>query len=280
MMQSHKMHFDFGSIHYQTSGTHHKENIIFLHAFHSSSAAYQPLCEQLIDHYNLICLDFPGHGASDHLNCDQYANYYSVTGFTHLLIEFIKRLNLSHYYIAGDSVGGNCAIRALDALPGLSGLILLGTAQAHTVEMVFSLHHQSKALDLLFQTERCAQEDEIVACAYVNPTLNAGNTFKQMLHDLQHTDKECRRHFANSLETQPWVDELAIIEKTSKPLIYILGEDDGFIDSVKYKKTLLSAGLKSEQIFIIEKARHIPQLDAPQTSAKIIKDFIKSTGGK
>jgi len=157
----------------------------------------------------------------------------------------------------------------------LSGLVLMGTAQARSVEMVFSLHHQTKALELLFQKERSEKEDEIVAAAYVNPSLNEGKTFKQMMYDIQHTDPNCRELFAKQLETQKWIDELQIIQSTNTPLIYLLGEDDGFINSSRYKDVLIESGLKDSQIHLLKNVRHMPQMDDPKAVAEIITDFIK-----
>jgi pimeloyl-ACP methyl ester carboxylesterase len=274
-MQSDTMNFKFGNLNYSHVTSEKDSTLLLLHAFHSSTISYEPLCDLLKDQYDLVCLDFPGHGLSAHVDCHQHAWYYSVEGFTEVLVEFIDRLKLSNYYIAGDSVGGNCAVRAMRSLSGLSGLVLMGTAQARSVEMVFSLHHQTKALELLFQKERSEKEDEIVASAYVNPTLNESKNFKQMMYDIRHTDPNCREFFAKQLETQKWIDELQIIQNTRVPLIYILGEDDGFINSSVYKDVLIESGLMDSQIHLLKNVRHMPQLDDPNATAEIITDFIK-----
>lgn len=274
-MQSDKMSFKFGNLHYSHASSGKDKTLLFLHAFHSSAMSYAPLCEYLKDKYNIVCLDFPGHGLSTHVDCQKYSWSYSIEGFTEILIEFIDQLQLSNLYIIGDSVGGNCAVRAMNALDGLLGLILMGTAQARSIEMVFSLHHQTKALELLFQKERSEKEDEIVAAAYVDPNLNEGKNFKQMMYDIQRTDPDCREYFAKQIETQKWVDELQIIQSSTVPLIYILGADDGFIDSPKYRDVLMGAGIKESQIYLIKDARHMPQLDNPEAVSEIVSDFIK-----
>lgn len=274
-MKSDTMNFKFGNINYSHTMSGKDKTLLLLHAFHSSTKSYSSLCNILKDQYDLVCLDFPGHGLSAHIDCDQYAWYYSVDGFTDVLIEFINRLQLSNFYIIGDSVGGNCGVRAMNTLDGLLGLILMGTVQASSVDMLFSLHHQTKALDLLFQKTRSGEEDKIVAAAYVNPSLNEGKSYDQMLYDIQHTDQNCRDFFAQQLETQKWVDELRIIQNTKIPLTYILGEDDGFINSSGYKDMLIESGLQSSQIHLLKNVRHVPQLDNPTATANIIDAFIK-----
>jgi pimeloyl-ACP methyl ester carboxylesterase len=269
------MNFKFGQLHYSHNLSGKDKTILLLHAFHSSISSYAPLCDLLKDKYNIVCLDFPGHGLSEHVNCQRYSWYYSIEGFTEVLIDFIDKLQLSNFYIVGDSVGGNCAVRAINTLDGLLGLVLMGTAQARNVEMIFALHHQTKALELLFQKERSKKEDEIVAKAYVNPTVNEGKNFSQMMFDIQHTDPNCREYFAKQLETQKWVDELQIIQNTIVPLVYILGQDDGFIDSSQYQDFLIEAGIQKPKIHLIKNARHMPQLDNSKAVSEIINDFIK-----
>ena len=274
-MHSSTMNFKFGNLHYSHSLSGKDTTLLLLHAFHSSTRSYDPICELLKNKYNLVCLDFPGHGLSAHVDCQKYAWYYSIEGFTEILIEFIDQLQLSNFYIVGDSIGGNCAVRAMRKLSGITGLILMGTAQARSIEIVFSLHHQTKALELLFQKKRSKKEDEIVARAYVNQAINEGKNFSQMMFDIQHTDPNCREYFAKQLETQKWIDELQIIQNSIVPLIYILGEYDGFINSSKYRDSLIEAGINRSQIHLINNARHMPQLDNPKAVSEIIMTFIK-----
>ncbi|MEM9243870.1 MAG: alpha/beta hydrolase [Pseudomonadota bacterium] len=274
-MRSNIIDFEFGQLHYTHSMSGKDTTLLLLHAFHSSAVSYQSICALLEDQFNLVCLDFPGHGLSAHVDCHQYAWYYSMEGFTAVLMALIERLELSNYYIIGDSVGGNCAIRVMNTLHNLAGLVLMGTVQARSVDMLFSLHHQTSALELLFQKERSQEEDQVVTAAYVNPHLNEGKAFQLMTYDVQHTDPNCREFFAKQLETQQWVDELQLVQDATVPLIYILGEDDGFINSSYYKYVLIETGLKDSQIHLLKNVRHVPQLDAPQTTAKLICDFIK-----
>jgi pimeloyl-ACP methyl ester carboxylesterase len=63
-------------------------------------------------------------------------------------------------------------------------------------------------------------------------------------------------------------------------LIYILGRDDGFINSVAYKKALVDAGLAASQIHLLDHVRHVPQLDDPELCAKLIIEFVEQIQDK
>lgn len=121
-MQSKYMDFEFGKIHYQISDFTKINTLILLHAFHSSSVSYTKVCELLSDQFNLICMDFPGHGKSDRINTKLHGWYYSVEGFSSLVIDFVNRLELKNYFIVGDSIGGNSAVRVMPSLKSLNGL--------------------------------------------------------------------------------------------------------------------------------------------------------------
>lgn len=273
-MQSNFIEFEFGKLHYQHSMTGKAQTILFLHAVHSSSAAYLEVCNLLKDEFNLICLDFPGHGLSDHVDIEKHHWYYSMDGFTALLIKFIEHLKLENLYIVGDSIGGNTAIRAMHALKMLRGLVLMGSAQAKTKEELFSLHYQTAPMNLLFQKELTDEECNILAAATVDPIKKEQKGFNQMLHDIRQTDPNYRECLANSIENQIWVNELELIQKYRLPLIYILGLDDGFINTLHYKSVLLESGMQESQIYLLSQTRHVPAIDSPDISAKLILEFI------
>lgn len=274
MMKSSFMDFEFGKVHYQELQSGKETTLLLLHAFHSSAASYAQLCELLKDHFNLICLDLPGHGLSEHVDCEKHAWYYSMDGFTAVVTEFIKNMALENFVIIGDSVGGNCAVRAMGSLKELKGLVLMGSAQAANVKDLFSLHHQSEALNVLFQENLSSEQCELLAAAYVNSDKNEGKNFELMMSDVKNTDPNCRKYFSYYMEHQEWVDELQLVQNATVPLMYILGEKDGFIDSGYYKRTLLQSGLKDAQVHILADVRHVPQLDNPPVCAQEILAFL------
>lgn len=273
-MQSSFMKFEFGELHYQHLMSDKKTSILFLHAFHSSAASYSQVCDLLKDQFNVVCMDFPGHGLSEHVNLEQYAWYYSMEGFTAVLIEFINRLKLENLFIVGNSVGGNAAVRAMQSLKVLEGLIIQGSAQAESVDELFALHHSPGPVDFLFQKEFTQEECEVIAAAYVDPYKNEQKNFMQMIYDIKHTDPNCREQFARYLEIQEWVNERQLIQTSMLPLMYILGLQDGFINSIYYKEMLLKAGLQESQIHLLDQVRHVPHLDNPALCANLIAEFI------
>lgn len=273
-MHSSFMDFDFGKIHYLHCSADKKKTLLFLHSFNSSAASFSVVCELLKNQFNLYCLDFPGHGLTPHLDVRKYSQYYSVSGLTAVLIEFVERLKLKNLYILGNSMGGNAAVRAVPSLEVIEGLILMGSIQAKTKESLFNIMFPTAPLEVLFKPELSDQEIEVLTRAYVYESKEAQEAFKQMSHDIRSTDSKFREYFGRNLETQEWVDEIQILKNRAIPFLYILGLNDGFINSQFYKKLLLEEGFPESQIKIVDQAGHAVHLSKPHLCAKLIAEFI------
>ncbi len=269
-MQSNFMDFEFGKLHYSTSISGHKNTIIFLHAFHSSAAASSKICNLLKDKFNLICLDFQGHGLSPHLDMNQYSHYYGFAGAAKVLIEFLnnlKNLKLENIILVGDSLGGNTMARALPHLKNIKGLVFIASIQAENKDIAFKIMFPEAPLDLMFKKDLNTQEIEKLAQAY------ACKELELMAVDITNTDPNFREHFPRNIESEEWVDEVKMLKNNPLPLLYILGKQDGFVNAVFYKKILLERGLAESQIKLLDQAGHVCHLDQPEICAQLISEF-------
>lgn len=271
-MHSSFMEFDFGKIHYQHLVSDKEKTILFLHSFNSSAQSFTQVCDLLKDHANIYCLDLPGHGLSAHVDINKHSEYYSISGFTKVLIEFLKRMPLKNVFIVGNSAGGNAAVRAM-AFYKIQGLVLMGSIQAKTAEQAFDIMFPHAPTTLLFKNKLNQQEVEELTAAYVSAS-NGTEGFRQMAYDINQTDGNCREIFGQSIEREEWPNELQLIKNSTIPLLYILGLQDGFINSIQYEKILITNDIKKSQIKLLEQVGHCPHLDNPELCAKLILEFI------
>lgn len=266
------MEFEFGNLHYKLSSRDKNTTILFLHSFNSSAASFGSVCELLKDDFNVIALDLPGHGQSAHVDITKYSWYYSFEGFTTLLTQFVDRLDLKEFFIVGDSVGGNMAIRAAASLTNLRGLVFMGSVNANSRQKLFDLHYPTETLGFLFNKD--LNEDEINAIAAANVSPLNKEAFEQMKYDINRTDGNCRKVFSQYMNTQPWLDEPELLKKSGLPFIYVLGKQDGFINYNIYKNFLMERGVTELQIKIFSHIGHVPPLEDPQLCAGLISEFI------
>ncbi len=266
--------FEFGKLHYAYEDSSKKSTLLFLHSLNSSAASFAKLCDSLKNEYNCFCLDFPGHGLSDHIDIEKHVWYYSFEGLTKILIDFVDRLELKNIHVIGNSLGGNTAVRAIESLKELRSLMLVGSIQAKEKEQLFNIMYQDAPVDLLFKNKLSQKELELLTTTYVNESNHDHDGFKQMLFDIKRTDGNFREKFGESIEKQVWVDEPSLILNSQIPAQYFLGLEDKFIESVPYKNLLIEMGFAASQIHLIENGSHVPHLNDPQLCAKMISSYV------
>lgn len=88
---------------YNTAG--HGEKLILLHGFGASKESWNDILPFLAENYSIVAVDIPGHGEiSKNINSN-----YSIDTQLLRLNDFIKRLGLASFHIAGNSMGGAIA---------------------------------------------------------------------------------------------------------------------------------------------------------------------------
>ena len=275
-MESKFFELEFGKIHYTITFSDKETTLIFLHSFHSSASSFSKVCNSLKTQFNIICLDFQGHGKSDPIKDEKFFHYYSVNGTSTTLKELIKSLKITNFVIIGNSIGGNASVRAIPSLNGLKGLILVASIQTHTVTEVFDTMYDKALTDLLFKQNIDEYEIKKLAQAYVYETSEYPEGLHQMELDIKNTDPHFREYLRISFENQKWVDEVEIIKNTNLPLLYLLGEEDRFINCKKYRKHLIDKGITNSQITTMPAAGHCPHLSQPQKFAAHIFQFMSN----
>ncbi len=272
-MQSSYMTFDFGQLHYQQAMSGKKQTILFLHGFNSSSASFSSLFELLKDRFNLVSLDFSGHGQSDPITDKKHLNYYTIQGLVEITTQFIRRLNLQNFYIAASSMGCHMAVCAMPELKTLQGLVLIGCIHGRTKEKTMSCSFPE--IGTIFNPT--PNTSEITAIASLSASSPEG--IQQMMRDLKNNDGQFRKIYSSYYleETNAWVDEIKLLEVSGLPHLHIQGVQDKLINSIYYKDQLIKEGMKASQIQLINDAGHMVHLDQSKACATLIKDFIAQT---
>ncbi len=98
--------------------------LVFLHGL----ASYMPIWMRNISHfekqYRCLALDLPGHGLSS-----RGAYSYSISFYTEIVYEWLKRLDIKKAILVGHSMGGQIAVKLITQYPLLfSHLVLIAPA--------------------------------------------------------------------------------------------------------------------------------------------------------
>ena len=79
-----------------------KPVLLLLHGWQDNAATFASLWPLLTKHYDVIALDWPGHGKSDHKSAD---NYYHFVDYIDDLHQVITQLKYEKVHIVGHSLG-------------------------------------------------------------------------------------------------------------------------------------------------------------------------------
>lgn len=101
-----------------------KPKILCLHGWLDNAASFTPLLPYL-DEYDIIALDWPGHGKSDHKSIDAH---YHFIDYAYDLLAFIEQKKWTDIHLVGHSMGGMIASAFTAAFPEkIKSLTLIDT---------------------------------------------------------------------------------------------------------------------------------------------------------
>lgn len=109
---------------YESGSDNTGPTLLFIHGLGNYAQVWFKLMDQLQSRFRCIAIDLPGHGDSP-----ETERVESISTFAEVLEAFVAHLRLQNYLLAGHSMGGLTAMRAL--LRGKlspAGLVLLAPA--------------------------------------------------------------------------------------------------------------------------------------------------------
>lgn len=110
------------TVHYRDRGPKEAPVLLLLHGSNASLYTWEPWVAELSGDYRVITLDLLGHGLSA-LSPDMD---YTTPAYVSFVSEFVDHMDLEHFTLAGNSMGGGIAWRyALDHQDKLDALVLL-----------------------------------------------------------------------------------------------------------------------------------------------------------
>lgn len=108
-------------VHYRDEGPRDAPVLLLLHGSNSSLLTWVPWVSRLSGEYRVVSLDLPGHGLTGPVPGDDY----SPDGMAAFVDAFRTKLGLTHFYLAGNSMGGNVSTRYTLAHPDVVDKLIL-----------------------------------------------------------------------------------------------------------------------------------------------------------
>jgi pimeloyl-ACP methyl ester carboxylesterase len=269
--ESRFMDLDGMAVHYRDEGNPaDKTPIVLLHGTAASLLTWNGWTSALKTNHRVIRLDLPGYG----LTGPNPAQDYSMNFYVRFLHDFLEKLDVSRFYLAGNSLGGKIAWEYALAYPGnVKKLILIDAAGyplAHGKPLAIRLASTPVLKNILL---------------YITPKFLVEKSLKEVYADdrkvteqlvEQYYDMACRAgNRAAFVARAGMVDDVDYlkIKQIQTPTLILWGEADAWIPVVNAYK--FEKDLPNNRVVIFRNLGHIPQEENPSETIKEVLVFVK-----
>ena len=258
-------------VHYRDEGKGFP--IVLVHGTASSLHTWDDWTKSLTKNYRIIRMDLPAFGITGpNANAD-----YSVKSYTNFLYQFLTKLKVDKFHLAGNSLGGNIAWNYAAEYPNkVEKLILVDASGLPTNKPQPAIFKMAKTpvLNSLFlyitpkffikknMSEVYANESKItdeLVTRYHKMALRVGN--RQAFIDRAKTDFK--------LGEKANYDKLKSIKT---PTLLIWGAKDNWIPLNNVKR--MDSIMQNSKLVVLENSGHVPMEENPAESLEILKTFL------
>jgi len=258
-------------VHYRDEGKGFP--IVLLHGTASSLHTWDDWTKELAKNYRVIRMDLPAFGITGpNKNAD-----YSIKAYTTFLHQFLMKINVDRFYLAGNSLGGNIAWNYTAEHPEkIKKLILVDASGLPTNKPQPAIFKMAKTpiLSALF--------------LYITPKFFIKKNMKEVYGDENKiTDSLITRYHKMALRVgnrQAFIDRAKIdfklgakvnldkLKSIKTPTLLIWGAKDSWIPLNNGKRMDLL--LVNSKLVVLENAGHVPMEENPAESLGILKSFL------
>ena len=258
-------------VHYRDEGKGFP--IVLVHGTASSLHTWNDWTKSLTKNYRIIRMDLPAFGITGpNANAD-----YSVKSYTNFLHQFLTKLKVDKFHLAGNSLGGNIAWNYAAEYPNkVEKLILVDASGLPTNKPQPAIFKMAKTpvLNSLFlyvtpkffikknMSEVYANESKItdkLVTRYHKMALRVGN----------------RQAFIDRAKTDFKLGEKANYNKLKSiktPTLLIWGAKDNWIPLNNGKR--MDSIMQNSKLVVLENSGHVPMEENPTESLEILKTFL------
>lgn len=221
----------------------------------------------VLDQYQIIAPDLPGHGKSSRSKNPE--KDYTVSIFIMAIIQLIKELEVEECVLFGHSLGGHIATHVIQQLTSVKGLILSGTPPLTLPPNLQEAFLPNQAMSYAFRGDLSEEEIKALAGSYIS---KKNNNYEMVRNSISDCDPLLRPFIGKSIQFELTVDETEILKNAGIPVALFHGENDRLINLDYIKR--LNLKLWKGQPVIIKNSTHSPFLENPDDFNSILEDFL------
>lgn len=262
------MELDGMQVHYRDEGQ--GTPIVLIHGTAASLHTWDDWTKDLINNnYRVIRMDIPAFG----LTGPNKNNDYSIANYCQFIDQFVSKIGIDNFNLAGNSLGGQIAWNYAGNFPEkVENLILIDPAGYPT----------NKPLPLIFQLANIPILNGLIN--FITPKKLIRKNLEEVYYDDSKVGEDLvdRYHkltlrkgnrsafIARAQTVNP--DTSPKLKEIASPTLIIWGEEDIWIDPKL--ATNFAADIPNAKLFLMEKVGHVPMEEVPKESLDPLLNFI------
>ena len=234
---------------------------VFRHQFQS----------KLAQHHRLIAFDLPGHG--DSRNAADPHRTYALPGLADAAIELLGKLGVHEVVLFGWSLGGHIAIEMASRLPGVKGVMVVGTPPVGRDNFAegFMGSPQTGAASREHLTQKDIED-------YVGAIFGT-SAEPFLIEAVKRSDGRFRKRLFEARREGLGGDQRRAVETGPIPLAVVNGGADGIVN-LDYFDGIPYANLWEGRCHRIPACGHAPFWQAPDDFNPYLERFLSNVGVK
>lgn len=246
------------------------EVVLLVHGITTYSFIWKWVVPLLEEHYQVICVDLLGCGASS----KQLDQPYSIKNHAHLLKQFMQKLGIEKCHLVGHDVGGGIGqIFSVNYPEMLYDLVLLNTVaydfwpvqpiiamRTPIIRQLAMAMLDIRALGMIIRRGFYHKEK-------LTPELL--NCFWEPMKSKQ--GRKAFLHFAASLDNQHLLEIIDALHQLDLPVLIIRGDADPYLSGAIADK--LAENIPGSKLVKIPTGSHFIQVDEPELITAEMKKF-------
>ena len=263
-------------MHYRDEGQANGPTLLLIHGFSASLHTWEPWVQRLGDEYRVITLDLPGHGLTR-----APAGYQaSIEAFRDAVQEFARTQNLTHFALAGSSMGGNVAWEYALAFPDeVDALILVGAsgwpedrAGLEQDPPIFKLLRNPVLGPLLRDLDNTQLARNGLEASFYDASLvddEMVDRYVQMARAPGHRDILLQITLGFRERNHASAERLAALHV---PVLILHGDTDRLVPPAHGQQ--FHDAIAGTRLIVFENTGHIPQEERADDSASAVREFL------
>jgi pimeloyl-ACP methyl ester carboxylesterase len=263
-------------MHYRDEGQPSGPPLLLIHGFSASVHTWEPWVARLGDEYRVISIDLPGHGLTR-----APAGYQaSIEAFRDAVREFATTQNLTHFAVAGSSMGGNVAWEYALAFPDQVDALILVAASGWPEDRagleqdppIFQVLRNPVLGPLLRDLDNTQLARGGLEAAFYDPTLVDDamvQRYVQLARAPGHRDILLQMTLGFRERNYATRERLAALQM---PVLVLHGDTDRIVPPVHGQQ--FHDAIAGSQLIVFENTGHVPQEERADESANAVREFL------